>query len=207
MAMLPWRCINAVSSDAGMPGKRCASCGRKAAWPSGGRSPPGNASEPVHLPVALPQLSVYGGKVTTYRRLAEEAVRRLSPYLGARVGPAWTASAPLPGGGIADGAFEPFVADLKRRYPAFEPLQLVRLARRHGALIHTVMGDAKVPGDMGEAVFGGLTAREIAYMKSAEWAAHPDDVLWRRTKLGLHALATRTPDQRQAIADRVAAHL
>ncbi len=146
-----------------------------------------------------PRLSVYGGKVTTYRRLAEEALAKLQPHIGRQCGPAWTASAPLPGGDIAADGFEAFTADLLRRYPAFEPKHLKRLARRHGSLVSTVMGDAKTPTDMGQNLFGGLTAREIAYMKSDEWATTPQDVLWRRTKLGLHALQDLTLVERDTL--------
>lgn len=154
-----------------------------------------------------PRLSVYGGKVTTYRRLAEEALARLTPHLGATAGAPWTAGAPLPGGDIGGGEFDAFVAELQHRLPAFNPLHLKRMAHRHGTLIHTVIGDAKSPSDMGANVFGGLTEREIAYMKSDEWARSPDDVLWRRTKLGLHALASLTSDDRKALNDRIGALL
>jgi glycerol-3-phosphate dehydrogenase len=156
---------------------------------------------------SAPMLSIYGGKVTTYRRLAEEALGRLAPFWGPNVGRAWTASVSLPGGDIADGAFEPFVADKIRRYPAFDPLHVRRLARRHGGLLDDVMGDARCPKDMGADLFGGLTAREVTYMKTYEWATRADDVLWRRTKLGLHALATLDTEQQRALEDRVAGFL
>ncbi len=156
---------------------------------------------------AAPMLSIYGGKVTTYRRLAEEALGRLAPYLKAGSGRSWTASVALPGGNIANGAFEPFLAEMLQRYPAFDPLHLRRLARRHGGLTTDVLGDARGPADMGDALFGGLTGREVAYMKTQEWATHPDDVLWRRTKLGLHAKATLSAADQSKLEDRVAALL
>ena len=151
-----------------------------------------------------PRLSVYGGKVTTYRRLAEEALAHLAPHLGRTLGPTWTATAPLPGGDLPGGAIKPFVADLQRRYPVFEPLHLERLAHRHGTLIFDVLGDAKTPADLGHALGFGLFEREVRYMKCDEWAAEPADILWRRTKLGLHALAESTPDERQRLEDSIA---
>lgn len=151
-----------------------------------------------------PKLSVYGGKVTTYRRLAEEALAKLAPYFGPRAGKTWTADVALPGGNLPAGDFEKFVEDLERRYPAFVPSELRGMARRHGGLIGAVMGDARTPKDMGDALFGGLYAREVAYMKSDEWAVEPDDVLWRRSKIGLHALATLSADRRAMLAERIA---
>ncbi len=150
-----------------------------------------------------PRLSVYGGKVTTYRRLAEEALAKLIPQLGVPAGPAWTAGAALPGGDMPVDGFEAFLADLVRRYPAFEGNHLRRLARRHGGLVGAVMGDAKTPAGMGEHLFGGLTEREVAYMKSDEWVRSAQDVLWRRTKLGLHASHDLPADQRLALEERI----
>lgn len=154
-----------------------------------------------------PRLSVYGGKVTTYRRLAEEALAQLVPHLGVPASSAWTAAAALPGGNIAGGEFEPFLAELQRRYPKFEPIHLRRMAHRHGTLIRDVMGDARTPSDMGADLFSGLTEREIHYMKSDEWVTIADDVLWRRTKLGLHALAALNEGDRNALSDRISALL
>jgi glycerol-3-phosphate dehydrogenase len=166
-------------------------------------------------PGAPPRLSVYGGKVTTYRRLAEEVLERLAPHLdphmgahlGHRIGPAWTAEAKLPGGDIHPREFEAFVASLIKRFPSFEPLHLKRLARRHGSLVFDVLGDARSPAGMGAHLYGGLTEREVAYMKAQEWARTADDILWRRTKLGLHALVDLDAAERQALSDRIAALL
>ena len=145
--------------------------------------------------------------VTTYRRLAEEALARLTPHLGRPVGPPWTATAPLPGGALPGADFAGFLGDVQRRYPAFEPLHLRRLARRHGTLIADVLGDAKTPADMGKPLGFGLFAREVAYMKASEWAVAPDDILWRRTKLGLHALAARDPTTGAVMTEAVASVL
>ncbi|MEZ5851362.1 MAG: glycerol-3-phosphate dehydrogenase [Hyphomicrobiaceae bacterium] len=131
-----------------------------------------------------PLLTVLGGKVTTYRRLAEEAMDRLTPHLPG-AGPAWTERASLPGGDIAHGDFAAFAADLARRHPRFDAAWLAQLGRRHGSLTDTVLGDARGPADLGADLGAGLTEREVAYMRDHEWARTADDVLWRRTKAGL----------------------
>lgn len=152
---------------------------------------------------APPRLSVYGGKVTTYRRLAEEALDKLAPHFPG-MGPAWTRTAPLPGGEIADGNFEAFLAEEARRRPRFDTKHLRRLARRHGSRLDRVIGDARNLGDLGRHFGEGLTAREVAYMKAHEWARSADDVLWRRTKLGLHMLASTTAEQRAGMERDIA---
>ncbi len=154
-----------------------------------------------------PRLSVYGGKITTYRRLAEEAMARLAPFFGPGFGPDWTAAQPLPGGDLPDADFSAFQAGLLARYPAFEPLHLTRLAHRHGTLISAVLGDARRPEDMGAALGHGLTEREVRYMKAEEWAEQPDDVLWRRSKIGLHALTAPAGNGNSTMAAAVASLL
>lgn len=149
------------------------------------------------------RLSVYGGKVTTYRVLAEDALDKLRPVLPHMRG-AWTASATLPGGDLPARDFAAFLTALRARYPAFEAKHLQRLAHRHGANIGHVLGDAKQLADMGRHFGEGLTEREVLYMKAREWACSPDDILWRRSKLGLHMLTSQTDAERdntrQAIA-------
>ncbi len=147
-----------------------------------------------------PRLSVYGGKVTTYRRLAEEALDKLAPFYPG-MGPAWTATAPLPGGEIEDGDFERFLKTEAQRRPGFDAVLLRRLARRHGSRLDRVIGDAKGQTDLGYHFGEGLTEREVHYMKEHEWARSAQDVLWRRSKLGLHMLMSMTVEQR-AVAER-----
>ncbi len=142
-----------------------------------------------------PLLTVLGGKVTTYRRLAEEAMNRLARHLPA-AGPPWTAQTKLPGGDIARGDFAAFAADLARSHPRFDAAWLGQLARRHGSLADDVLGDACTPRDLGTDLGGGLSEREIVYMRDHEWARTADDVLWRRTKVGLDL----SPAQREATA-------
>jgi glycerol-3-phosphate dehydrogenase len=142
-----------------------------------------------------PLLSVFGGKLTTYRKLAEEAVDRLAPKLGARSG-RWTAGATLPGGDIPGGHFEPYLRALERKYP-WVPAELRRrYARAYGTRIDRLLADCRSMTDLGETVLPDLHAREIEYLRKHEWARSAADILWRRSKLGLHlpANAERTLD-------------
>jgi len=130
-------------------------------------------------------LSVYGGKITTYRCLAERALEKLAPYFPAMKRP-WTGSAPLPGSGFGppgrDGAFAAFAA----RYAGLPPQTLHAVFRRHGLLAAQVLGDARGAPDLGEDFGAGLCERELRYLVEREWARGAEDILWRRTKAGLH---------------------
>lgn len=148
-----------------------------------------------------PRLSVYGGKVTTYRRLAEEALSKIAPHLPGMSG-AWTRSATLPGGDTGPD-FDAFVLDLRSRYGWLDALHLRRIARRHGSLTREVLGDAKGQGDLGQHIGEGLYEREIVYLRDHEWARTADDVLWRRTKIGLHLATRGTTSQQRAQVDQV----
>jgi glycerol-3-phosphate dehydrogenase len=127
---------------------------------------------------------VFGGKITTYRRLAEAVITQLEPILGRRDG-RWTATAALPGGDFAvDGGVEVF-AGLLRRYPFIEPTILRRLVRAYGTEAGKLLSGVKSADDLGLKFGAGLTAREVDYLMDHEWAQSTDDVLWRRSKLGL----------------------
>jgi len=128
-------------------------------------------------------LSVFGGKITTYRRLAEHALEKLAPFLPP-MGKAWTDTVPLPGGDIAD--FEVFLADVRRRWPFLTERSAWRLARAYGTRIDRVLGDAASPAELGEDLGGGLHTREVDYLVAEEWARTAEDILWRRSKLLLH---------------------
>ncbi len=133
---------------------------------------------------AAPLLSVYGGKITTYRKLAEHVLAELKPYLPP-MKPAWTHDVVLPGGDLPSGGVAAWTAEMQRRYPAL-PADVVRgIARRHGSLAPKVLADAKVPADLGQQFGNGLTAREVEWFVREEWARTTDDVLWRRSKCGL----------------------
>jgi glycerol-3-phosphate dehydrogenase len=140
--------------------------------------PGGNGPPPV--------LSIFGGKITTYRRLAEEALDELRPFFP-RMGQPWTHGAPLPGGDIANGDFDGLVEGLAQRYPDLDRNWLARVARRHGTRAAALIGDAKTMVDLGQDFGGGLYAREVDWLRREEWAVTAEDILWRRTKLGLHA--------------------
>ena len=146
-----------------------------------------------------PALHVFGGKITTYRRLAEHAMEKLASVLPG-LKPAWTAGAALPGGAMEDADFGRFCSGLAGSYPGLDPAWLRRLARRHGTLCRDVLGDARVPADLGRHFGAGLYAREVDRLRRAEWAEAADDVLWRRTKEGLHL----TPAERADVAAHMA---
>lgn len=141
-----------------------------------------------------PVLSVFGGKITTYRRLAEHALDKLAHWFSG-MGAAWTAGALLPGGAIPGGDMGRFEQHLAQRYTSLPQTVLSALAQRHGALAYDVLGNAGAVAELGEHFGAGLYAREIDYLAEREWAASTDDVLWRRTKAGLHL----TPAQREAV--------
>ena len=151
-----------------------------------------------------PLLSVYGGKITTYRKLSEHVLEQLRPSLAA-MGPAWTLDKPLPGGDLPAGGIAGWVVEMQRRYPAL-PADVVRgVAHRHGTLAPTVLGDAKGAADLGEEFGNGLTAREVEYFVREEWAHSADDVLWRRSKCGLGMSAAQAAGVAACVARAVVA--
>lgn len=138
-----------------------------------------------------PLLSIYGGKLTTYRKLAEDVVDLLAPRLGCTA-PHWTAGAPLPGGDMPDADFAAFLASLEARYPWLPPALRRRYARLYGTRVERLLQGTTGIADLGEEVLPGLHAREIDYLRDEEWAADAEDILYRRTKLGLHVPADGT---------------
>jgi len=132
-----------------------------------------------------PLLSIFGGKITTYRRLAEHALRELEPHLPAK-GHSWTGRIPLPGGDIPDGDIDAFRADLRARKPWLPADLLGRLSAAYGTRIERLLGDAMRLDDLGRDLGAGLTEREVDYLAREEWARTAEDILWRRSKLGLH---------------------
>jgi glycerol-3-phosphate dehydrogenase len=131
-----------------------------------------------------PLLSIFGGKITTYRRLAEEALALVLPKLGRDARP-WTAGVPLPGGDMPGASFEAFDAALARDLPALDPALRHRYARAYGTRVAKLLNGAMRTGDLGEAVLPGLYRAEIDYLRREEWARTAEDILWRRSKLGL----------------------
>jgi glycerol-3-phosphate dehydrogenase len=136
-------------------------------------------------------LNVFGGKLTTYRKLAEAAIAMLAPHLPkpARSG-AWTAKASLPGGDFPVQGFEALVKDLQARYPTLAPDLIARLARAYGTLVPEILKDAHSAADLGRSFGAGLMEAELNYLAEREWAMSAEDVVWRRSKLGLRLSKT-----------------
>ncbi|MET0533766.1 MAG: glycerol-3-phosphate dehydrogenase [Steroidobacter sp.] len=130
-------------------------------------------------------LSVFGGKITTYRRLAEAALDKLRPHLDCS-DREWTDKSPLPGGDLPRADFPAFLAGVQKRWGFLPPAMAHRLARAYGTRIEKILGKARAMLDLGEHYGAGLTRAEIDYLIASEWARSADDVLWRRTKMGLH---------------------
>ena len=153
-----------------------------------------------------PILSVYGGKITTYRKLAEHALASLSRHMD-MPGEAWTHDAPLPGGDMPDADFARFLWAAGERHVWLPPEMLLRLGRAYGTRIDTVLGDAASLDDLGTHFGGDLYEAELSYLVAHEFARTAEDVLWRRSKLGLHlsedaqdAVARWFADRRDASA-------
>ena len=142
---------------------------------------------------AAPLLSIYGGKITTYRRLAEAALAKLAPFLQMRG--AWTADAPLPGGDMPQG-LEQFASDCAARYGFLDDVTLRRLVAAYGASTTGILGAAKGWADLGKPFGCGLTEAELRYLIAREWARTAEDVIWRRSKLGLHLNTSEVSDLR-----------
>ena len=132
-----------------------------------------------------PVLSVFGGKLTTYRKLAEHAMDRLKPYFPG-LGAAWTDRSPLPGSEFGDRSPSQVLESLHQKYPGLPRELVAALFRRHGTLTESVLGDAREARDLGENFAGTLTERELVWMVEREWASTAEDALWRRSKAGLH---------------------
>lgn len=135
-----------------------------------------------------PILHVYGGKLTTYRKLSERAVDKLAALLRCAE-PAWTATRTLPGGALPEGGIDALVEALAGRYPSFERDLLESLARRHGTLAAEVLAGARDDAGANRHFGGGLYDFEVDYLLRREWAQEAEDVLWRRTKTGLRIAA------------------
>jgi glycerol-3-phosphate dehydrogenase len=146
----------------------------------------GGAGQPVLL-------SVFGGKITTYRKLAEHALAKLLPLLGRGTGAGWTASTPLPGGDMKGADFDSYLAQFATLH-AFLPGPLARrLVRAYGTRASEIFGEAKKLDELGLHFGGGLFEAEVNYLVAREWARDPEDILWRRSKLGLHVPADTAP--------------
>src|SRR6478735_758463 len=146
-----------------------------------------------------PLITIFGGDVTTSRLRAERAVTKLAPFypMSAR----WTAKSPLPGGDFAWDRFDHEVDEARERWRFLGEDQARRLVAAYGSNVKAILREAKVRGDLGPAFGPELTGAEVRYLMKNEWARFPDDILWRRTKLGL----TMPPSDREALAAFMAA--
>ena len=133
-----------------------------------------------------PLLSVFGGKLTTYRRLAEHALDLLTPVVPALKGrAAWTGNAALPGGDFPRDGYDRLVDSLRQEWPFLTSAHAARLARQYGTLARSILGSARTFADLGADFGATLTAAEVDYSVKHEWTRSADDLVWRRTKLGL----------------------
>lgn len=175
-------------------------CGVRPLFDDGSRNPSAITRDYIlHVNAddgAAPLLSVVGGKITVFRHIAEKALSALAPWFPAMPGP-WTRQAALAGGDLRGLGFEAFAeVQIQGDFPWLPSELRHTLARRHGALIYHVLGKSASLADLGEHFGAGLYAREIDYFVQHEWARSAEDVLWRRTKTGLHLDAA----QRAAVA-------
>jgi glycerol-3-phosphate dehydrogenase len=129
-------------------------------------------------------INIFGGKITTFRRLANSMLEKIETHLG-RKGGQWTASAALPGGDFPATKHKEWVAKLATDYPFLSKNHAKRLLRLYGTKAWEILGAASSMGDLGTQFGHDLTEAEVVYLMDHEWAINADDVLWRRTKLGL----------------------
>ncbi len=146
---------------------------------------------------AAPLLTIFGGKITTYRRLAEEALAKLAPFFPAMKGP-WTAAGTLPGGDV--GHFNRFRDEMHEKHAKLGRDLVEGIVRRHGSRATAVLGEARLIADLGRHYGAGLTEREVEWLRREEWAQTAEDILWRRTKCGLHM----SEEERRALAQAMA---
>ena len=136
-------------------------------------------------PGSAPLLSIFGGKITTYRRLAAAALSRLAGELPVAGRSTWTASKPLPGGDFDANGLVALAAEITKAAPFLDATDAKRLARTYGRRAIALLAGARTRADLGEDFGAGLTEAEVRYLVANEWAMTADDIVWRRTKLGL----------------------
>jgi glycerol-3-phosphate dehydrogenase len=163
--------------------------GVRALYDDGARKPE-NVARDYRLvfdenPQLAPLMTIYGGKITTYRKLAEAALKQIGPFFPA--GPPWTAGFKLPGGEFEPDGFDALVAETRARWPFLSEQHARRLVRAYGSRAECILGSAQSMDDLGARFTGDLTGAEVRYLVEHEWAQTADDVLYRRTKIGLKA--------------------
>jgi glycerol-3-phosphate dehydrogenase len=158
---------------------------------------------------SAPLLSVFGGKITTFRKLAEEAVDMIAPRLGNHKA-SWTAEACLPGGDLYGSVpqnravmeYDGYVQQVQEQYAWLPPKLIARYVRAYGTRLHQLLEGRMQRADMGVELANGLFAAELEYLMKVEWASSGADILWRRSKLGLHVPADTAQKIDQWIAQR-----
>ena len=153
-----------------------------------------------------PLLNIFGGKITTYRRLAESALVKLQPYFD-QIGPAWTAGATLPGGNFPVDGVQDLITEIRERYNFVDEPFALRLMRTYGRETFDVLGQAKRFEDLGKHFGFNLTEAEVRWLMDNEWARTSADVLWRRTKLGLRLNQHEAGDLEQWMRSQLAVQL
>jgi glycerol-3-phosphate dehydrogenase len=159
---------------------------------------PGGATTFDHGRARAPLLTIFGGDVTMSRKRAEIAVTKLTPFYP--MSPPWTARTPLPGGDFPNASFDDQVDQARDRWRFLSDSHARRLVAAYGTRIPAVLGDARSYDELGPVFGEDLTAAEVRYLMAKEWARFPDDILWRRSKLGL----TMPAGDRQALAEFMA---
>ncbi|HTQ37064.1 MAG TPA: glycerol-3-phosphate dehydrogenase [Steroidobacteraceae bacterium] len=153
-----------------------------------------------HNATAAPILSVYGGKITTYRRLAEHALALLLPAMDIHGTATWTGGEPLPGGDLPAADYDAFLRHSLARWPEMPPDLIARLARHYGTRMARILGDARRLEDLGARFGTDLTLAEVRHLVAGEWARGAEDILWRRTRLGIGLPASAVHDLQDAVA-------
>lgn len=166
---------------------------------------PSAVTRDYHLEVdapdgAAPLLSVFGGKITTFRRLAESAMDKLKGRLPMLDKPSWSGGAVLPGGDFPATGYEALVSSIAAEHPWIERGLLRRLVRAYGTDVRTILKGATGEADLGLRFGADLTEREVRWLVDKEWARSADDILWRRSKLGLRI----GPEDKEALERFVA---
>lgn len=149
-----------------------------------------------------PLISIYGGKLTTYRRLAEAVLAKLRKRFV--MGEDWTANEPLPGGDLGQETIDGLIAEITARHPYIAPAHARRLAFSYGTRVWRIVADTNSLDDLGQRIVGNLYRTELDYLCREEWARTADDVLWRRSKLGLVASPSEVAALKAALGNKFA---
>ncbi len=155
----------------------------------------------VNTSGGAPVLNVFGGKITTYRRLAEAAMDKIKPHFPQLSGN-WTAEVPLPGGDFAVDGFDALVADVQQQFRFLSPSHARRLVRAYGTDVFNLLEGVSQETDMGQCFGADLFEREVSWLMNKEYAQTAEDVVWRRSKLGLRLDPTQIDALNDWMADR-----